>query len=104
MKYFLLFCLTILFENTCHAMEQARLSQHENLEREIFIRNFYKDYQFGYLQILQKTTAKNPLKQKVFASLIARGRRKYAILKSHINNLEDFDEYSLTELENIKVN
>lgn len=101
MKYFLLFCLSMTFGNMCHTMQRGQLSQYENLEREIFLTKVYRDYSFKYLQ---EITPGNPLHQKVFASLIMRGRQKYATLKSCKCNLEDFKEYSLSDLESIKVN
>lgn len=97
MKYFLLLSLCAFFGSS-HTMKRKLLSRHENLEREIFMRAFYRDYSFG---LIQQIPIKNPINQKVFEWLITQGRKKYTALALKNYALEPFDEYSLSELESI---
>lgn len=96
MKYFLIFSLC-----STHSMKRKLLSRYENLQREIFIRAFYRDYSFG---LMQQIPAKNPITQKVFEALLAQGQQKYAELALKNHELEPFHNYSLSELESITVN
>lgn len=82
-------------------MKKKLLSQYENLQREIFIRQFYRDYSFG---LLQQIEPKDPISRKTINSLIIQGQQKYAALCLTKNEVESFEQYSLSELESIKVN
>jgi hypothetical protein len=82
-------------------MKKKWLGQHENLQREIFIRAFYRDYSFG---LIEQITAQNPITKKVLEGLLVQGQQRYAELALKNHKLEPFHNYSLSELESIKVN
>lgn len=96
MKYFLILSICLV----CRSYSM-KISTHENLQREIFIRAFYRDYSFG---LIEQIPAKNPITKKVFDGLLAQGKQKYAELALKNHKLEPFHSYSLSELESIKVN
>lgn len=84
-------------------MKRKLLSQYENLQKEIFMRSFYKEYSF---ELIQQIPAKDPINQKVFSSLITQGMQKYCKLAvkwdaDKDGELKPFDEFSLSELESI---
>jgi hypothetical protein len=79
-------------------MKHTSLSKNENLEREIFIRAFYRDYSFG---LIEQISAQNPITKKVLEALMAQGQRKYAELTLKHYELAPFHNYSLSELESI---
>lgn len=93
--------LSLCFAFSSYGMKKKLLSQYENLQREIFIRQFYKDYSFG---LLQQIEPKDPLSHKTIKSLIIQGQQKYAALCLKQSELESFDQYSLSELERMVLN
>lgn len=80
MKYFLILSICI-FSGSSSAMKKKWLGQHENLQREIFIRAFYRDYSFELInQIAAQVT--HPITQKVLNFLLVQGRQKYGNLSN----------------------
>lgn len=105
MKCILIFSLfIILFSFHCQAMKRKLLSRYENLQKEIFMKKFYRDYSF---ELIKQIPAKDPINQKVFDTLLAQGMQKYCRLAVDWNaqkngELKSFEEYSLSELESIR--
>lgn len=103
MKYFLLLSLPI---SSAYASEKTTKKRklpldNVNLEKEIFLRSYFRDHSF---ELLKQISTRSCANKYIFDSLIAQGMQKYYKLVTHEKRLKPFDEYSLSELESIKVN
>lgn len=72
-----------------------------DLRKEIFIKQFYRDYSFG---LLIQISSKNPVRQNAFAALIAQGHQKYIAFATNWDpqtngTLKPFSDCSLCDLE-----
>lgn len=107
MKYFLL--LTLLISSTYTAEKKTKKRKFQldnvNLEKEIFMRSYYKEHSFELLKQISERSVAN---KYIFDSLVAQGMQKYCKLAVQWDadkdgELKPFYEFSLSELESIQV-
>lgn len=110
MKYFLLLSLLISFTFASEQPTKKRQRQLHlddlDLRKEIFMKEFYKEYSF---ELLQQIPVKSVVVQRAFGSLLSQGMQKYCRIAVHWDAaqngpLKPFDEFSLSELESFSVN
>lgn len=99
----LLYIITFLnCASSLQCMKRTRPVDQCDLRKEIFIKQYYKDYSFG---LLQQISSEDPLKHQAFTTLIMQGHQKYIAFalnwRPEINGtLKPFSDCSISDLEN----